>query len=228
MRKHTVVPAAVLLLSLSAALAQAQTTETTTTSTSTSTSAPVYNWTVDSGQTVGDGANVLRGQVGWPGLWLDFIHGVSSDFDVGGRFGLNWGYYPGLTQGSSVGLTFQLLLRKQMFEIAGFKVALTFDPGFLLEFPTGTTIAGIMFPIGAQIGFPVGDKVVINGSFEIPMYVTFSPGNFFIPLMFGGGVEYLLQRNLDLTFKLALGPTIATAGGSSFTLQALFGVAYKL
>ena len=60
------------------------------------------------------------------------------------------------------------------------------------------------------------------------MYVTFSPGNFFIPLMFGGGVEYLLQPNLDLTFKLALGPTIATSGGSSFTLQTLLGLAYKL
>lgn len=224
MRKHTVVPAAVLLLSLGAGgLAQAQTTATTSTST-----APAYNWTVDSAQTVGDGSNVLRGQVGWPGLWLDFIHGASPDFDIGGRFGLNWGNYPGLTQGSSIGLTFQLLLRKQAFEIAGFKVALTFDPGFILEFPGGGTIAGIMFPIGAQIGFPVADKVVINGSFEIPMYVTFSPGNFFIPLLFGGGVEYLLQPNLDLTFKLALGPTIATSGGSAFTLQALVGVAYKL
>jgi hypothetical protein len=224
MRKHSVVPAAVLLLSLGAGLAQAQT---ATTSTSTS-AGPAYNWTVDSGQTVGDGSTVLRGQVGWPGLWLDFIKGAGSDFDIGGRFGLNWGAYPGLTNGSGIGLTFQLLLRKQMFEIGGFKVALTFNPGFLLEFPTGTTLAGIMFPIGAQIGFPVSDKVVVNGSFELPMFVIFSPGNFFIPIMFGGGVEYLLQPNLDLTFKLALGPTIATSGGSSFTLQGLVGVAYKM
>ena len=221
-------PAAVLSLLLSAGLAQAQTAATTTPTATTATT-PAYNWTVDSAQTVGDGSNVLRGQVGWPGLWLDFIHGAGPDFDVGGRFGLNWGGYPGITLGGSgVGLTFQLLLRKQLFEIGSFKVALTFDPGFLLEFPSGTTIAGIMFPIGAQIGFPVADKVVINGSFEIPMFVTFSPGNFFIPLMFGGGVEYLLQPNLDLTFKLALGPTIATSGGSSFTLQGLVGVAYKL
>ena len=224
MRKETVVPAAVLLLLLGAGLAQAQTAAPTT-----ATGAPAYSWTVDSAQTVGDGNNVLRGQVGWPGLWLDFIHGSSSDFDIGGRFGLNWGVYPGLTQGSSIGLTFQLMLRKQMFDIGGFKVAFTFDPGFILEFPSfGSTIAGIMFPIGAQIGFPVADKLVINASFELPMYVTFSPGNFFIPVMFGGGVEYLILPNLDLTFKLALGPTIATSGGSSFTLQALVGLAYKL
>jgi hypothetical protein len=225
MRKETVVPGAVLLLLLGAGLAQAQTTSTAPT---TATGAPAYSWTVDSGQTVGDGNNVVRAQVGWPGLWLDFIHGASSDFDIGGRFGLNWGLYPGATQGSAIGLTFQLMLRKQMFDIGGFKVAFTFDPGFILEFPGGGTIAGIMFPIGAQIGFPVADKWTVNGSFEIPMYVTFSPGNFFIPLMFGGGVEYLIQPNLDLTFKLAMGPDIATSGGTSFALQGLVGLAYKL
>ncbi len=225
MRKETVVPAAVLLLLLGAGVAQAQT---TTTAPTTASGAPAYSWTVDSGQTVGDGNTVVRGQVGWPGLWLDFIKGASPDFDIGGRFGLNWGVYPGLTQGSYIGLTFQLLLRKQMFDIGGYKVAFTFDPGFILEFPASQTVAGIMFPIGAQIGFPVADKWTVNGSFELPMYVTFSPGNFFIPLMFGGGVEYLLQPNLDLTFKLALGPTIATSGGSSFTLQTLLGLAYKL
>jgi hypothetical protein len=226
MRKETVVPAAVLLLLLGAGLAQAQT-ATTSTAPTTVTGAPAYSWTVDSGQTVGEGNNVVRGQIGWPGLWADIIHGVSSDFDFGGRFGFNWGPYPGLTQGSGVGLTFQALLRKQMFDIGGFKVAFTFDPGFLLEFPAGGTIAGIMFPIGAQIGFPVAEKVVVNASFEMPFFVTFSPGNFFIPLLFGGGVEYMLQPNLDLTFKLALGPTFATSGGSAFTLQGLAGVAYK-
>jgi hypothetical protein len=224
MARRMVVRAAVLLVSLGAGIAQAQTT--TTAPAPAAVSAPT-NWTVDSGQTIGEGSSVVRGQVGWPGLWADYIHGVSSDFDIGGRFGFNWGAYPGLTQGSGVGLTFQLLLRKQFFDIGGFKVAFTFDPGFLLEFPAGGTIAGIMFPIGAQIGFPVADKVTINASFEMPFFVTFSPGNFFIPLLFGGGVEYMLQSNLDLTFKLALGPTFATSGGSSFTLQGLAGVAYK-
>jgi hypothetical protein len=226
MRKQTVISAAVLLLSLGAGLAQAQTATTSTTPAAV-TGTPAH-WTVDSGQTLGDGRNAFRAQVGWPGLWLDYLHGVTNDFDIGGRFGFNFGPYPGLTQGSGVGLNFQLLLRKQFFDIGGFKVAFTFDPGFLLQFPSGGTIAGIMFPIGAQIGFPVSDKLVFNASYEMPFFVTFSPGSFFIPLLFGGGVEYLIQQNLDLTFKLAVGPTFATAGGSSFTLQALVGIAYKL
>jgi hypothetical protein len=189
---------------------------------------PAGQWTVESGQTVGEGSNVIRGQVGWPGIWADFIHGVDSTFDFGGRFGFNYGFQ-GLTNGSNgVGLTFQALLRKQITEIGGFKLALTFDPGFLLYFPSGGTEAGITFPIGAQMGFPVAEKVVINASFSLPMFVIFSPGNFFIPILFGGGVEYLLQPDLALTFDLKLGPTIATSGGSAFTLYAMFGVAYKL
>jgi hypothetical protein len=79
------------------------------------------------------------------------------------------------------------------------------------------------------VGFPINDQVILNGSFALPMWVTFGTfGTFYIPIMFGGGVEYKIQSNLALTFKLAMGPTIATAGGTSFTLTALFGVAWRM
>jgi hypothetical protein len=220
MDMRTAIRGSVVLAMLVAGVASAQTQPTVT--------SPAGQWTVESGQTVGEGSNVLRGQVGWPGIWFDFIHGVDPTFDIGGRFGFNYGFQ-GLTNGSNgVGLIFQALLRKQITDLGGFKLALTFDPGFLLYFPSGGTIAGITFPIAAQMGFPVADKVVINASFGIPMYVIFSPGNFYIPILFGGGVEYLLQPNLALTFDLKIGPTIATAGGSAFTLYTMLGVAYKL
>jgi hypothetical protein len=220
-------------------------------------------WTLDSGETIGNGANVFRAQVGYPGIWLDFIHGIDPTFDIGARFSFNYSFQgtlgfgcdvAGFGCGSSfygggVGLDFQLLLRKTIAEISGrYKLAFTFDPGFMLYFPSEpvfqtTTVAGIMFPIGAQIGFPVAPKVVINVSFELPMYITFSNefanslqgGAFFLPIMFGGGVEWLAMPNLDVTFKLALGPTIATgtvgtggtAGGVAFTLTTMAGVGYR-
>jgi hypothetical protein len=232
MRGQTVARTAVLLLSLGGALAHAQTTASTAPAPAAGPTANAPSWTVDSGQTVGDGNSVIRGQVGWPGLWGDYIHGLSSDFDIGGRFGLNWGGYPGTTYGNAgFGLSFQLLLRKQAFDISGYKVALTFDPGISLSFPYSTTIFGILFPIGAQIGFPVNDKLVFNASFEIPMFAQFGTyGAFFIPLLFGGGVEYQFQPNLAVTGKLALGPTFSTLSfyGASFTMQFLVGIAYKL
>jgi hypothetical protein len=220
-------------------------------------------WTLDSGETVGNGANVFRAQVGYPGIWLDFIHGIDPTFDLGARFSFNYSFQgtlgfgcnvDGFGCGSSfygggIGLDFQLLLRKTIAELSGrYKLALTFNPGFMLYFPSEpvfqtTTVAGIMFPIGAQIGFPVSPQVVINASFELPMYVTFgnefsnsaSGGAFFIPIMFGGGVEWLAMHNLDVTFKLAMGPTIATgtvgtagtSGGVAFTLTTMAGIGYR-
>lgn len=215
--------AVVLAVVLSAGVAGAQTQPASTPA--------ATPWSVDSAQTVGDGSNVIRGQVGWPGIWLDFVHGLDSTTDIGGRFSFDYGPWDGRTDGAgccSIGL--QLLLRKQLFEIGGFKGALTFNPGFLLWFPSGTTTAGLALPIGAQMGFPVADKVTINASFEIPFWLVFSPSIFYIPLMFGGGVEYALQPDLLLTFKLAMGPSIATCSGcgTAFALNGLFGVAYKL
>jgi hypothetical protein len=62
------------------------------------------------------------------------------------------------------------------------------------------------------------------------MFFTFGDVNaFYIPLLFGGGVEYLIQPNLAITGKLKVGPTFGTgdASGSAFTLYALVGAAYK-
>jgi hypothetical protein len=242
MHQRTKVRAAVLLLSLGASLAQAQTSTTAAASPAGGGSAP--SWTVASGETVGAGNDVVRGQVGWPGLWGDFIHGIDPTFDIGGRFSLNWGGFEGATYGGQgFGLAAQLLLRKQFFDISGYKVAFTFDPGFILQFPSGiSTQFGIAFPIGAQIGFPVNDKLVFNATFALPMYVLFgSYGAFYIPILFGGGVEYQFQPNLAVTFSLALGPTIGTGssttvngvtfsygGGTVFTVQTMVGIAYKL
>ena len=232
MRLNTVVRGAVLCAALVAFTANAQTSGSST---------ATQRWTVDSGTTVGDGANVVRAQVGWPGLWLDFVHGMSSTFDIGGRLGLNWGGPDGAVNycasagvfgnvcgGTTFNIDFQLLLRATVTEIAGYKLALTFNPGFIIFTSGGTT--GINLPIGAQMGFPINEKMILNASFEVPMYATFGTGgSFFIPLLFGGGIEYAIQPNLLLTGKLALGVSIPTLSGAaaSFAMNFLAGVAYK-
>jgi hypothetical protein len=218
-------------------------------------------WTVDSGETVGNGENVFRAQAGYPGIWLDFIHGINPNWDIGGRFGFNYSFQGALGfgdsavgcdfvscpsyLGSGVGLNFQALIRTTIGEIGHYKIALTFDPGLMLYFPSSafvntSAIAGIMFPIGAQMGFPVNQKLVFNASFELPLFATFSSGSneiagggaFYLPILFGGGLEYLVQPNLSLTFKLALGVTISTnspqsISSAAFTLQTMAGVAYR-
>jgi hypothetical protein len=225
MQKHKVVRGAVLCVALAAGAAGAQT-QSATAPTATATT---DRWTVDSGQTVGDGANVVRAQVGWPGLWLDYVHGLGPTFDIGGRVALNWGGPVGEVNNTVFNIDIQLLLRDQIADFGGLKLALTFNPGVIIYTSGGVT--GINLPVGAQLGIPFNDQLVFNASFELAMYLQFGNGNtnFVIPLLFGGGVEYRLQQNLLLTFKLAMGPSIPTASHAStqFALEALAGVAYK-
>ena len=208
---------AVFALSLGG-LASAQTTATTN------------HWTVDSGETVGAGNNVVRGQVGFPGLWADIIHGVDPTTEIGGRLQLNYGV-EGLTDATHFEMALNFLLRHQFVDTGKFKFAGTFNPGVLFYTAFSHTTFGITFPVEGQFGIPIDPKFTLNASFGLPMWVTFGDFNaFYLPIMFGGGVEYLLEPNVALTFKLRLGPTIAFANGtsaSSFTLNALFGAAYK-
>ncbi|HTS80168.1 MAG TPA: hypothetical protein VMH40_06185 [Myxococcaceae bacterium] len=188
------------------------------------------HWTVDSAQTVGSGANVVRGQVGFPGLWGDIVHGIDPTTEIGGRLQINYGI-EGLTDSTNFEMGLQFLARKQFVDTGKFKFAATFNPGFLFWTGYSTTTFGITFPIEAQFGIPIDQKFTLNASFGLPMWVTFGDlGLFYLPILFGAGVEYLLEPNIALTFKLRVGPTIAFGHGtsaSSFTLNALVGVAYK-
>ena len=193
------------------------------------------HWTVDSGETVGAGATVVRGQAGFPGLWGDIVHGVDPTTDIGARLQINYGI-EGVTDGIGyfeAGL--QFLLRKQFVTTGRCRFAVTFNPGILLLTGFGATDLGITFPIEAQFGIPLTSKFTVNASFGLPMWVEFISGTlstlsvFYLPILFGTGFEYLLEPNLALTLKLRVGPTIAFAEGqssSTFTLNALFGVAY--
>ena len=188
------------------------------------------HWTVDSAETVGAGANVVRGQVGFPGLWADILHGVDPTTEIGGRLQINYAV-EGLTDSTNFEMGFQFLARKQFVDTGKFKFAATFNPGLLFYTAFSTTTFGITFPVEAQFGIPIDNKVTLNASFGLPMWVTFGTFSaFYLPILFGAGVEYQLEPNIALTFKLRVGPTIAFANGgsaSSFTLNALIGVAYK-
>lgn len=182
-----------------------------------------------SGQTLGTGAGLIWGQAGWPGISADLAYGTSPTLDLGGRFTFNYGE-EGITDTGVLGLKFQFTLRTQLVHKAKFDLALRFDPGLLLYFPSDRTIVGVTFPVGLEFGFPISPVFRATGSLDLPFWITFSPSptQAFIPLLFGGGVEYLVEKELALTARLKMGPTIATYSGRAyFTLYFQVGVAYR-
>ncbi|HET9035255.1 MAG TPA: hypothetical protein VFN45_03595 [Myxococcaceae bacterium] len=193
--------------------------------------ARAQDWSAMSGQTLGSGAGMIWGQFGWPGISADLAYGVSPTLDLGGRFTFNYGE-EGITDTGVLGLKFQFTLRGQLVRKPKFDMALRFDPGLLLYFPSNTTVVGMTFPMGLEFGFPITPVFRANASFDLPFWITFSPSPVvgYIPILFGGGVEYLVQRDLALTARLKMGPTIVTRSttrNAFFTLYFLFGIAYR-
>lgn len=184
-------------------------------------------WTVDSGETVGAGANVAAAAVGYPGLDLRLFHGLDATTDVNAHVGINYAF-EGITRGTRFEFTAQVGIRKELLTFGGnMKLAGYFDPGILVAASPGQF--GIKIPIGVEMGIPLNQKIILNGSLDLPMFFTFGDFNaFYIPLLFGGGIEYLLEPHIAITGKLKLGPTFGTNGfPTSFTLYLLAGVAYK-
>jgi len=94
----------------------------------------------------------------------------------------------------------------------------------------GGTQYGITLPVGLTLGIPTRDNLNIALTFDLPLFVTFGDyGTLTVPVLFGGGVEYFLDRSMALTFNFRSGPMIFTKAGYgiSFTLQALVGAVLK-
>jgi hypothetical protein len=185
-------------------------------------------WSVQSGNTVGAGANVFAGAVGFPGLDLALIHGLDATTDVNARIGLNYAF-EGVTQGTRFEFTAQVGIRKELLTLGrNMKLSGRFDPGIIVAASPGQF--GLKIPFGLELGIPLSEPLLLNASLDLPLFFTFGDVNaFYIPLLFGVGAEYLIQPNMALTAKVKVGPTWGTgdASGSFFTLYALVGLAYK-
>ena len=186
-----------------------------------------HRWSVQSAETVGPGANVGVFQAGFPGVDLMLIHGLDQTTDVNAHIGLNYAF-EGLTTASRFEFTAQVGIRKELLTFGGnIKLSGRFDPGIIVAASPGQF--GLKIPLGLELGIPLSSVMIVNASFNLPLYFTFGDFNaFYIPLLFGGGVEYLIQPNLAITGKVKVGPTFVTnGGGTNFTLYVLAGVAYK-
>ena len=168
----------------------------------------------------------LVSDLGFPGLELQLIHGLDSTTDVRAEMGLNYAV-EGITQTTRFEFTAQVGIRKELLTLGHAKLAGRFDPGILIAASPG--VFGIKVPLGLELGIPLSSVLVANASVDLAMFFTLGDFNaFYVPLLFGGGVEYLLQPNLALTGKIKVGPTFITNnGGTQFTLYALVGLAYK-
>jgi len=182
------------------------------------------------GNPLPQGANLVHAQFGWPGLSATFLHGVSSKLSLGGRFALNYGL-EGQVGGVNLGLKFQGLLRLGLLDTGRVNLGLDLAPGLALYFPfSNTAQIGLAVPLALVLGVPLSDTLTVHAALEMPMLVTFTwYSTFYLPLYFGGGLEFALDRNILLTVALRAGPMIdARTSGVNPGVLGLFGLAFKL
>ena len=75
---------------------------------------------------------------------------------------------------------------------------------------------------------------VLNLGVDVPFHVYFGTGGGPVfPLLVGGGLEYFIDRNLQVNFNVRMGPSIYPNAGrrgrsdAYFTLEALMGVGWR-
>jgi len=213
-------------------------------------------WSAITGETLSEGATAVHLQGAWPGLSVTVLHGYAPSLDFGGIFSFNY-RYEGDLRAAYPGLKLQGYMKARLVEDSRYNIGLSFAPGMLAYFfgqsfctplalgtqtefgyywvggnvcTGGGTQYGIALPVGLTLGIPARDNLNIALTFDLPLFLTFGDfGTLTVPVLFGGGVEYFLDRSTALTFNFRSGPMIFTKPGygSSFTLQALVGVVLK-
>lgn len=213
------------------------------------------DWSVVTGETIGGGATSIHVQAAWPGISLSVLHGSGPSFDLGGIFTYNYNY-EGDVRASFPGIKLQAYLKGTLSKSSRYSLGLWFAPGMLAYFlgqnfcspivvqtftpdvtvsgvvnsctGVGGTQYGVTLPAGLVFGVTASEKVKLALNLDVPFFVTFGEyGTPTIPILFGGGVEYFLDRSTALTFTLRTGPMIFTKYGTDFTFQALLGFAYR-
>ncbi|MFP2931371.1 hypothetical protein ACLESO_40520 [Pyxidicoccus sp. 3LG] len=187
-------------------------------------------WSILAADSLGRGNTAFSGQIGWPGITLGLLHGGSERFDIGGKFSFNYGR-EGWVRYTDPGVKLQAWMRLMLAQTSQVALAVTFQPGPFFYFEDGDTDVGLALPVGIVIGIPAGSAVMVNLGLDLPFHVYFGEGiGPVFPILVGGGLEYFIDRSLDVTFNVRLGPSIIPdrrGDGSEFTLEALFGIAYR-
>ncbi len=217
--------------------------------------AGAQEWSVTTGQTVGGGATSIHVQAAWPGLSIGVLHGGTPGFDFGGVFSFNYNY-EGDVRASFPGIKVQGYFKGTLVKSRRYSLGLWFAPGMLAYFlgqnwcnpiilgthtvdgsfyslanictGVGGTQYGAAFPAGLIFGVSASEKVNLALTLDVPFFITFGQyGTPTVPILFGGAVEYFLDRSTAVTFSLRTGPMIFTKYGTDFTFQALLGLASK-
>ena len=189
-------------------------------------------WSATSGRTVGAGNGLVLGEVGWPGLSIQYSRGLDDKTDLGFKASFLYGFEN--TTNSLVGLNLAVVYKRQLYENGRLAIAGHIDPGLTFygnRGPDTGNLYGVGAPLGAVVGFRLDDRLTITAGADIANLISFSnPAGILFGPMVGAGAEFKLDKDLAVTLRTRFGPEFSIVNGGSngeFALQTLVGLAYN-
>jgi hypothetical protein len=186
------------------------------------------DWSATAGRTAGNGNAVLQAEAGWPGIGFTWLKGVNERTDLGLHVGFNYGFEG--TANNVVGFNIAVPYRHTLGAMGDTTFAFQAQPG-LSFYGNNGVLVGVGGPIGVVAGFKVSPRVTLDVGADVPVLVSFSnPAGFLFGPQFGGGGEYLIDRNLAVTARIRVGPEFAfdSAGtGAQTGFVTMIGLAYN-
>jgi hypothetical protein len=189
------------------------------------------DWSATQGHTVGAGRNVVSGEAGWPGLAVQYLHGLDPRTDVGLRIGFNYGFEN--TTAGLVGVDVQVPVRRYLMRSGQFDIEAHVAPGFTFYGNNGQMLFGVGGPVGIVAAYQMDPKLTLSVGGDVPLLLSLThPFGFLFGPLVGGGAEYKIDKDLAVTGKVRVGPEFAfdsrNGATGDFAFQTLVGVAYAL
>ena len=182
------------------------------------------------GRPLGDNTTAVFTQVGWPGISVGMLRGVTDQTDLGGTVAFNYGV-EGIVTAVNLGFKAQGVLHVSLLNQGPVSLGFHFEPGVMTYFIQANTMVAATLPVRLVVGVPFTSSLVGHFSTELPLYLTFGAGGgAVIPLLFGAGVEYFMGKIFGLSFLTRLGPSfdLRENGQTDLAFEALVGVVYRL
>ena len=188
------------------------------------------HWSIVTGETVSPNRDALSFELGWPGVGIGYIHGLSDRADVGLKFDLLYGAEG--TSNTRIGMGLHVPLRIVASRRDKLSIELHVDPG--VRFYGSKNDSGsdfvIGFPVGVVLGIQATPEFRIGAGFDLNMAVIATHGGYFeVAPLFGISAEYFVDKQLLVGLNTRFGPQFYSVGGDAeFSFRTQVVVGYRL
>ena len=165
------------------------------------------HWSVATGETVSPSHDALSFELGWPGVGVGYLHGLSDRADMGVKFDLLYGDEG--TNNTRVGMGLRVPLRLVTHRRDKLSIELHIEPG--LRFYGSRDFEGskfvIGFPVGAMLGIQATPELRLAAAFDLTMGLVTTQGvHFEVGPQFGFAAEYFVDKQLLVGVDTRFGP----------------------